>query len=420
MTDHRGSKQAVWDDESDADRPTNPAISLEELARAAAPNEDDAPTETDLDGAIELLRMSIPPAEVESAGDGTVGTMSREAVESVARFISDPGRVAQNTQRQLDAPSRTLAALELLEGPEYGAEPTDVRLPPQPPPPPGSIRPPEDLPTMLLGASMSTRNDPTERTQAIPLTHPLANSIAPGGSTVSTPPRARRSNRWQVALGVAVLMIIGVGASRFLSQGEHHAASGLPGDDEAKEPVETRREEPAVADVIPPQEQTAPSEQELAAQQVAAAEAAREAEAQAARAAETAPKPARVAPVRPVAVEPAVVAKEKPLRVGIGGVRMLRRDERGGEVEAVDSPDRAQVIAAMNAMTEVLKDCVGDEHGVADVTLTVRGEGVVSHALVEGAFAGSPQGSCIARALRTAKLPAFAEPVTHIEYPFQL
>jgi hypothetical protein len=71
-------------------------------------------------------------------------------------------------------------------------------------------------------------------------------------------------------------------------------------------------------------------------------------------------------------------------------------------------------------MTERLRDCVGDEHGVADVTLTVRAPGVVSHALVEGSFAGSEKGSCIARAMRTAKLPRFGEPVSRIEYPFHL
>jgi hypothetical protein len=74
----------------------------------------------------------------------------------------------------------------------------------------------------------------------------------------------------------------------------------------------------------------------------------------------------------------------------------------------------------MNALTPELRACVGDQHGVADVTLTVRAAGVVSHALVEGPFAGSSEGSCIARALRTVKLPASSYAVSHVEYPIQL
>jgi hypothetical protein len=268
------------------------------------------------------------------------------------------------------------------------------------------------------------RADQTERTGTIPLTHPLANSIAPGGSAVSTPPRPRKSSRWQVALGVAALLAIGFGSRYLQSRGEHHAASGLPGDAQ-EEDVISRRDEAARA-----------SEQELLARQAAEAEAARRAEAdhqaELARQAEgqrvadedaarakRADLEARERAEQETKAAEASAKKAKAMRVAMGGVRMIDRDP-AAEAEDGSGPDRAKVVAAMNAMTEQLKGCVGDEHGVADVTLTVRAPGVVSHALVEGAFADSPQGTCIAKALRTAKLPAFADPVTRIEYPFQL
>jgi hypothetical protein len=427
VTDHRASKQGVWDEEVDGEGPTHPGraassskagtqATLEEPLRPAVP------AENELDSAIELLRVSIPPAEVAPASAASSGTMSPEAIDSVARFISDPGLVTQNAARDLDAPSRSLAALELLDAPEYGAEPTDLRV--QPPPTPGRARPPfgDDLPSIVLGAQVSTRGDATERTRsAIPLTHPLANSIAPGGSAVSTPPRPRRSGRWQIALGVAALAVIGFGSGYLQSRGEHHAASGLPNEREEEDEVLTPRDEPAK-----------PSEQELATRQVAEAEAAREAEAvqqaEGVRQAEServanearavrAPASANDAPATPRTV--ASGQKAKSMRIALGGARMFERPEE--ELAAEDSgPVRTQVVEAMNAMTEQLKSCVGDEHGVADVTLTVRAPGVVSHALVEGAFAGSPQGSCIARTLREAKLPPLAEPVTRIAYPIQL
>jgi hypothetical protein len=415
VTDHRGSKQGLWDAEDDAesDRPTLPEISDDEPTVARMRPEPEA----ELDSAIELLRVSIPPAEPDNAtgAAGASGTMSPEAIDSVARFISDPGLVAQNGSRELDAPSRSLAALELLDGPEYGAEPTDMRPAPLPPALPGSIRPPEgDLPSILLGSQVSTRGEQTERMMSIPMTHPLANSIAPGGSAVSTPPRTRRTSRWQVALGVAALLGIGFGASRFLqSRGEHHAASGLPSEDDEDE-TSTRREEPAqLAAVQVAATSAAPAEDPALAAQALADQAARSAAAESARRAE-AERQAREA------LEAAKSAKKaRSMRVAMGGVRMINRASKAEPIDAAH-PDRARVVAAMNAMTEQLRGCVGDEHGVADVTLTVRAPGVVSHALVEGSFAGSPKGTCIARAMRTAKLPEFADPVTRIEYPFQL
>jgi hypothetical protein len=288
---------------------------------------------------------------------------------------------------------------------------------------------------------MSTRADPTERTRSIPATHPLANSIAPGGSAVSTPPRPRRSGRWQVALGVAALIAIGFGSRYLQTRGEHHAASGLPAERGEEDPLAQREEASARL-----------TEQDLIARQVAEAEAAREAEAvqqaeaveqaealrqaeaaqraeagrqsEAARRAESRGHEAearheRVASRKANAREAAEgesPMKGRSMRIALGDARMVEREQAEGEGD----PDRAQVIAAMNALTHELKECVGSEHGVADVTLTVRAPGVVSHALVEGAFADSPQGTCIARRLRSAKLPPFTDPITRIEYPFQL
>jgi hypothetical protein len=111
------------------------------------------------------------------------------------------------------------------------------------------------------------------------------------------------------------------------------------------------------------------------------------------------------------------------LRISVGGASLRPRQAGGSETSASEAEqelERLQVIAAMNALTPQLRACVGEQHGVADVTLTVRSAGVVSHALVEGPFAGSSEGSCIARALRTVKLPASSYTVSHLEYPFQL
>jgi hypothetical protein len=83
-------------------------------------------------------------------------------------------------------------------------------------------------------------------------------------------------------------------------------------------------------------------------------------------------------------------------------------------------PSRDQVTAALNSILPALQKCVGDRHDTADVTLTVRPAGFVSYAVVAGAFAGSAEGSCIARAVKAAKFPAFSDPSLRINYPFQL
>ena len=59
--------------------------------------------------------------------------------------------------------------------------------------------------------------------------------------------------------------------------------------------------------------------------------------------------------------------------------------------------------------------------GVATVRVTFTGSsGRVTTAIVEGQFAGTPQGSCVARAVRAASVPRFAQPTVSVVYPFTL
>ena len=52
--------------------------------------------------------------------------------------------------------------------------------------------------------------------------------------------------------------------------------------------------------------------------------------------------------------------------------------------------------------------------------MIVRSRGVVSYAMVSGSFAGTPEGSCIARSVKLAKFPAFSDPSVRVNYPFEL
>lgn len=84
-----------------------------------------------------------------------------------------------------------------------------------------------------------------------------------------------------------------------------------------------------------------------------------------------------------------------------------------------DAPTREQVQAAFRAVMPNLRACTG-LHGAVPVRVTISGSGRVTVAVVQGHLAGTPEGSCIARAVRTARLPPFRQRRLNVNYPFVL
>ena len=86
-----------------------------------------------------------------------------------------------------------------------------------------------------------------------------------------------------------------------------------------------------------------------------------------------------------------------------------------------DAPSRSDVIAAMASVRGAVATCAAGRGGVAQVRVTFSGpSGRVLNAVMEGQFAGTPQGSCIARAVRAASVPRFSQPSVTVSYPFQI
>jgi hypothetical protein len=81
---------------------------------------------------------------------------------------------------------------------------------------------------------------------------------------------------------------------------------------------------------------------------------------------------------------------------------------------------RTQVQTVLESMRAELQTCAAGEHGRMKANVTISGAGRVTYATIEGAFAGTPQGSCMARALRGAQFPQFASPQLRVGYPFAL
>jgi hypothetical protein len=83
-------------------------------------------------------------------------------------------------------------------------------------------------------------------------------------------------------------------------------------------------------------------------------------------------------------------------------------------------PDRAAVLGAIQSVEPTVRACATAEHGTASVRIVVAGSGRVTIAQVSGQFAGTPVGSCVARAVRTARFPEFSSDRFEVTYPFQL
>jgi hypothetical protein len=83
-------------------------------------------------------------------------------------------------------------------------------------------------------------------------------------------------------------------------------------------------------------------------------------------------------------------------------------------------PSREAIKVGIDAVRPAVQTCVGVLHGTSTARLTIASTGRVTSATIEGAFAGTPEGSCMARALRNASFARFALPSLQVTYPFRL
>jgi hypothetical protein len=84
------------------------------------------------------------------------------------------------------------------------------------------------------------------------------------------------------------------------------------------------------------------------------------------------------------------------------------------------APSRADVLNRMEAVRPAVRACATGLSGVADLDVTIAKSGVVTHVLVGGDFAGTTQGSCIARAVREAKFPSFKQDRFRLLFPYPI
>ena len=88
--------------------------------------------------------------------------------------------------------------------------------------------------------------------------------------------------------------------------------------------------------------------------------------------------------------------------------------------ELPSTPDRSTIQAVLAARTDAVMACASGAHGLADVDIVIAGSGRITTATVNGPFAGTPIGSCIARAVRGATFPPFSQARFEVTYPYHL
>ena len=71
-------------------------------------------------------------------------------------------------------------------------------------------------------------------------------------------------------------------------------------------------------------------------------------------------------------------------------------------------------------MKAAVRECANGKPGTASIQATIASSGRISYAIVDGAFKGTPEGSCIARAVRKARFPAFSKASIKVTYPIAL
>ena len=84
------------------------------------------------------------------------------------------------------------------------------------------------------------------------------------------------------------------------------------------------------------------------------------------------------------------------------------------------TPSRTEVTRVLRAIQPAVSACANGRTGIVTVNITVASSGRIRNAVVQGEFAGTRQGTCVARAVRRARFSPFQQDSFSVRYPFRL
>lgn len=86
-----------------------------------------------------------------------------------------------------------------------------------------------------------------------------------------------------------------------------------------------------------------------------------------------------------------------------------------------ETPSRSAVTRALGGLMARMRQCAGDQVGMATARIRVNNNGQVASANIGGSpFGGTPQGTCMERVVRTARFPRFQRTHFDVTYPFSI
>ncbi len=86
-----------------------------------------------------------------------------------------------------------------------------------------------------------------------------------------------------------------------------------------------------------------------------------------------------------------------------------------------ETPSRAAVTRALGGLMSRMRQCAGDQVGIATARIRVSNNGQVQSANIGGRpFGGTPQGDCMERVVKTARFPRFTRSHFDVTYPFSI
>jgi len=93
----------------------------------------------------------------------------------------------------------------------------------------------------------------------------------------------------------------------------------------------------------------------------------------------------------------------------------------GSDANLPASPTRQDVARALGPLTSRIRQCAGDQVGLAISTIVVNSDGSVATVSVGGSpFGGTPQGACMEGVIRGARFPRFRNNTFRVSYPFNI
>jgi hypothetical protein len=110
-----------------------------------------------------------------------------------------------------------------------------------------------------------------------------------------------------------------------------------------------------------------------------------------------------------------------------GGTQTVPNMEAAPTMEAAPAgdlptaPSRGDVARTLGRLMPQIRQCAGDQVGLANATILVRSDGSPASVSIGGhPFGGTPQGACMEGVLRGAAFPPFRQSTFRVNYPFAI